>query len=110
MKAAVCPSCGSFDMTQRSSGEWYCHREQHLFRADVVEEAEMLEVVIATTESLPGATIERHVAHVVGVAARGRHALSDLGATLKSVVGGSIQAYAELLRETEREALERMRD
>jgi uncharacterized protein YbjQ (UPF0145 family) len=65
-------------------------------------------MMIVTTPSIAGKRIVVTHGMVRGNTIRARHIGKDIGAVLKSVVGGEIRAYGELLEESREEALDRM--
>ena len=69
----------------------------------------MTDMLITTTENIPGKNYEI-LGEVFGVTTQSRNAVSDLGAGLKSLVGGEIKGYTKMLRNSRREALARLRD
>ena len=56
-------------------------------------------VLIASTDDLPGRHIESTLGLVQASTVRSRHLGSDIGAGLKSLVGGRLGGYEKLLRE-----------
>ena len=52
--------------------------------------------------------IERHISLVQGSSVRSKHAGRDFMAGLKSIFGGELSGYTELLHESREEALQRM--
>ncbi|MFH2007896.1 MAG: YbjQ family protein [bacterium] len=65
-------------------------------------------MIVVTTETIPGHRIERLVGLVRGNTIRARHLGRDIMAGFKSMVGGEIKSYTELLTMAREEALERM--
>ncbi len=65
-------------------------------------------LVVVTTESVPGHRIVEVLGLVRGNTIRARHLGRDIMAGLKSMVGGEIKSYTELLTRAREEALERM--
>jgi uncharacterized protein YbjQ (UPF0145 family) len=66
-------------------------------------------VLAVTTNDVPGYEVIEVYGEVFGVMTRSRNALSNLGAGLKSIVGGEIGAYTKLLSDSRIEATERMK-
>lgn len=66
------------------------------------------DILITTTETIPG----REVSEVLGLARgntiRARHIGSDIGASLKGLVGGEIRGYVKAFSDARTEAVERM--
>ncbi len=65
-------------------------------------------IIITTTESIPGYRIVKVLGIVSGSTVRARHIGRDLLAGLKNIVGGEISEYTELLAEARDEAIRRM--
>jgi len=64
-------------------------------------------MIVTTTESIPGHEIEI-LDVVVGSTVRSKHLGKDITASLKSLVGGELQEYTEMLSEARKEAMNRM--
>lgn len=64
-------------------------------------------MIISTTDSVPGHTYE-----ILGVAfgntVRAKHIGKDIAAGLKTIVGGELQEYTEMLSDARQEALNRL--
>lgn len=65
---------------------------------------------ITSADHIPGQTILEHLDVVYGNTVRAKHVGRDLMAGLKSVVGGEIRGYTEMLRDARDEALDRMKE
>ncbi len=65
-------------------------------------------IIITTTESIPGYKIVKVLGIVSGSTVRARHIGKDLLAGLKNIVGGEVSEYTELLAEARDEAIRRM--
>ena len=65
-------------------------------------------VIITTTDFIPGREIEKVIGLVSGNSIRAKHIGKDIVAGLRTVVGGEITEYTEMLSESRREALQRM--
>jgi uncharacterized protein YbjQ (UPF0145 family) len=65
-------------------------------------------MIFVTTPTITGKRIVLTHGLVRGNTIRARHLGKDIGAVLKNLVGGEIQAYAELLEASREGALERM--
>lgn len=65
-------------------------------------------MIIVNTETVPGKEITQFHGLVQGNTIRAKHVGRDIGAALKNLVGGELQAYTELLSEARAQALERM--
>lgn len=65
-------------------------------------------MIITTCDSVPGSTIIEIKGLVKGSCIRSKHLGKDIGAGLKSLVGGELRGYSELLEESREQAVERM--
>ncbi len=65
-------------------------------------------MIVATTASVPGAEIEEILGLVQGNSVRARAVGRDIVAGLRSLAGGEIREYAELMAHARDEALQRM--
>jgi uncharacterized protein YbjQ (UPF0145 family) len=69
----------------------------------------MEDVIVVTTNELPGYEVVEVYGEVFGVLARSRNFISNIGAGLKSIIGGEIGAYTKLVSDSRIEAVERMK-
>ena len=69
----------------------------------------MGDILVVTTNDVPGYEVVRVYGEVFGVLARSRNLISNIGAGLQSIVGGEINAYTKLLSDSRIEAIERMK-
>jgi uncharacterized protein YbjQ (UPF0145 family) len=67
------------------------------------------DVLVVTTENVPGYKTRKVIGEVFGVTSRSRNVVSNFGAGLKTLVGGEIGAFTNLLHETRLEAIGRLR-
>lgn len=67
-------------------------------------------MIITNLEYIPGYTIVSHIGLVQGSSVRSKHAGRDLMAGLKSIFGGELSGYTELLHESREEAIARLRE
>jgi len=65
-------------------------------------------VIVTNIESVPGKTIVAHYGVVAGSTIRAKHVGRDIMASLKNIVGGELKGYTELLKESRRQAMDRM--
>ena len=65
---------------------------------------------ITTTETLPGRRITSVKGVAVGSTVRTKHIGKDIGAGLKSLVGGELKSYSDMLTEARAQALSRMEE
>ncbi|PIR86212.1 hypothetical protein COU14_00310 [Candidatus Kaiserbacteria bacterium CG10_big_fil_rev_8_21_14_0_10_44_10] len=68
----------------------------------------MINLIITTTDTVPGRENEVILGLVRGNTIRARHLGSDIGAGLKSLVGGEIKGYVKAMTDAREEALMRM--
>ena len=68
----------------------------------------MKNIIITTTETIPGKTIKEVIGVVKGNTARARNIGRDIGAALKNVVGGEIKTYTDMISDARDEAFNRM--
>jgi uncharacterized protein YbjQ (UPF0145 family) len=67
-------------------------------------------MILTNLETVPGKTITKHLGLVQGNTIRAKHVGKDFMAGIKSLVGGEIRGYTELLSEARNEAIDRMMD
>lgn len=65
-------------------------------------------MIVVTSDSVPGREIVEVHGLVRGTTVRARHLFKDLGAALKTIVGGEIIEYTKLIAESREQALDRM--
>lgn len=65
-------------------------------------------MLLATTETICGKTIVRHLGLVRGNTIRARNIARDIMAKLRNVVGGEITDYTKLMGESREQAIDRM--
>jgi uncharacterized protein YbjQ (UPF0145 family) len=65
-------------------------------------------MLVATTENVAGHRTVRVLGQVFGVVVRSRGLGGNIVAGLRSIVGGEIHEYTQLLEETRRQAVDRM--
>jgi uncharacterized protein YbjQ (UPF0145 family) len=68
----------------------------------------MAEMIITTMNDLPGYEIHEVLGEVFGLTVRARNVGSQLGATLKSLVGGELKGMTKMLAEGRLHAQERL--
>lgn len=66
------------------------------------------DLLVATTDSLPGREIVETLGLVRGSTVRAKHIGSDIVASLRNLVGGEVREYAALLAGAREQALDRM--
>jgi uncharacterized protein YbjQ (UPF0145 family) len=65
-------------------------------------------MLITTMNDVPGRQIEEVFGEVFGLTVRSRGVKGQLGASLKSIVGGELGSLTAMLQEGRQEAIERM--
>jgi uncharacterized protein YbjQ (UPF0145 family) len=65
-------------------------------------------LIVATTDTIPGATIVETLGLVRGNTVRARHLGRDIIASLRNIVGGEVAEYTKLLAEAREQSLQRM--
>lgn len=66
------------------------------------------EMLVTTTENIPGKEYEI-IGEVFGLTTQSKNMIKDFGAGLKSMVGGEIRSYTQMLQKSREQALERLR-
>ena len=70
----------------------------------------MDEILIVTTNDVPGHDITHVYGEVCGLIVRARNVFSNVGASMRTVFGGEARGYTTLLLDSRNEALERLRE
>ena len=65
-------------------------------------------MLVTTTENVPGYNRTRTLGQVFGVVVRSRGLGGNIMASLRSIVGGEIHEYTQLLEEARRHAVDRL--
>ena len=65
-------------------------------------------MIITTMNDLPGYEIEEVLGEVFGLTVRSRHIGSQIGASMKSLVGGELKGMTKMLAEGRRNAQQRL--
>ena len=65
-------------------------------------------MLVVTTENVSGHQVRRMLGQVFGVVVRSRGLGGNLAASLRSIVGGEIKEYSQMLEQARRHALDRM--
>ncbi len=65
-------------------------------------------MIITTTPFVPGHRVLEAKGQVFGLVVRSRGLAGNISAGLRSLIGGEIKEYTELLEDTRRQALDRM--
>ena len=67
-------------------------------------------MLIVTTNDAPGYKITKLIGEVSGLTVRTRHIGAQLGASLKSIVGGELAGMTRQLAEARSEAMDRLKE
>jgi len=67
-------------------------------------------MMVTTTENIPGREVKEVLGIVFGSCVQTKHLGKDIGAGLRTVVGGEAKGYTELMEESRRTAMQRMVD
>ena len=65
-------------------------------------------VLLSSTETITGHEITEHLGVVCGNTVRAKHLGRDIAAGLKTLIGGEVGGYTEMLAESRNQAIERM--
>lgn len=65
-------------------------------------------MIVSTTENLAGRRVTQSLGQCFGVVVRSRGLAGNIAAALRSLVGGEIKEYTQLLEEARRHAVDRM--
>ncbi|MFI9586536.1 YbjQ family protein [Streptomyces sp. NPDC052236] len=66
------------------------------------------DVLVVTTNDVPGFQVQQVIGEVFGLTVRSRHLGSQIGAGLKSMIGGELKGLTKTLVETRNQAMERL--
>ena len=70
----------------------------------------MSEIIVSTMNDLPGYEVIEVHGEVFGLIARARNVFSNIGAGLRTLVGGEARGYTQLLSDSRDQAIDRLRD
>jgi uncharacterized protein YbjQ (UPF0145 family) len=68
------------------------------------------DVLVVTTNDVPGYRVDRVLGEVFGLTVRSRNAFSQMGSGLKSIFGGELKGMTKALVESRNEVMSRMID
>jgi uncharacterized protein YbjQ (UPF0145 family) len=66
------------------------------------------DVLVVTTNDVPGYRVERVIGEVFGLTVRSRHIGTQIGASFKSMLGGELRGLTKTLVESRNQAMERL--
>lgn len=67
------------------------------------------DILITTMNDIPGYRVTEVYGEVFGLVTRARNAFSNIGASLRTVVGGEAKGYTKLLTDSRNDAIERLK-
>jgi uncharacterized protein YbjQ (UPF0145 family) len=67
------------------------------------------EILVATTNDVPGYKVVETYGEVFGLVVRSRNLFSNMGANFRTVFGGEVGGYTKLLSKTRQDAIDRLR-
>ncbi|MGH7234394.1 MAG: heavy metal-binding domain-containing protein [Candidatus Saccharimonadales bacterium] len=67
------------------------------------------QVLVVTMNDIPGYEVVEVFGEVFGLLTRSRNIISNVGAGLKSIIGGEIGAYTKLLTDSRNQAVDRLK-
>jgi uncharacterized protein YbjQ (UPF0145 family) len=65
-------------------------------------------MIVTTMNDIPGHTVDEVYGEVMGLTVRSRNVGSQIGASLKSIVGGELKGMTKALIDSRRQVMERM--
>ncbi|MEY9846915.1 uncharacterized protein YbjQ (UPF0145 family) [Streptacidiphilus sp. BW17] len=68
------------------------------------------DVLVVTTNDIPGYTVDRIIGEVFGLTVRSRNIGTQIGAGLKSLAGGELRGLTKTLVESRNQAMDRLID
>jgi uncharacterized protein YbjQ (UPF0145 family) len=70
----------------------------------------MTDILISTMNDLPGYEVVEVHGEVFGLVVRARNAFSNIGASMRTLVGGEAKGYTSLLSDSRNQAVDRLRE
>ncbi|HEY2004772.1 MAG TPA: YbjQ family protein [Candidatus Saccharimonadia bacterium] len=70
----------------------------------------MDEILIVTTNDVPGYKVVETYGEVFGLIVRSRNLFSNMGASFRTIFGGEVGGYTKLLSESRQQAVARLRE
>lgn len=68
------------------------------------------EVLVVTTNDIPGYKVVETYGEVFGLIVRSRNLFSNIGASFRTIFGGEVKGYTALLSDSREHALQRLRE
>ena len=69
----------------------------------------MNEIMVVTTNDLPGYEVVEVYGEVFGLIVRSRNIFSNIGASFRTVFGGEVRGYTRMLSDSRNQAMDRLR-
>ncbi len=66
------------------------------------------DILVVTTNNIPGYEITKVHGEVFGLIVRSRNLFSNIGASMRTIFGGEVRGYTKLLADTRNQAMERL--
>jgi uncharacterized protein YbjQ (UPF0145 family) len=70
----------------------------------------MDEIIVVTTNEVPGYKVVEVYGEVFGLTVRSRNLFSNMGASFRTIFGGEVGGYTKLLTESRLQAVSKLRD
>lgn len=70
----------------------------------------MNDIIVVTTNELPGYEVKEVYGEVFGLIVRSRNMFSNIGASFRTIFGGEVKGYTKLLSDSREHALSRLRE
>ena len=70
----------------------------------------MSDILVSTMNDLPGYDVVEVHGEVFGLVVRARNAFSNIGASMRTLVGGEAKGYTSLLSDSRNQAVDRLRE
>jgi len=70
----------------------------------------MDDIIVVTTNDLPGYEVVETYGEVFGLIVRSRNMFSNIGASFRTIFGGEVKGYTTLLSDSREHALARMKE
>jgi uncharacterized protein YbjQ (UPF0145 family) len=71
-------------------------------------QAAQADVMVVTTNDVPGFEVQQVIGEVFGLTVRSRHIGSQIGAGMKAMVGGELRGLTKTLVQTRNQSMERL--
>jgi uncharacterized protein YbjQ (UPF0145 family) len=66
-------------------------------------------LIVVTTNDLPGYEVVQVIGEVFGLVVRARNVFANLGASLRTIFGGEVSQYTQLLSDSREQAIARLK-